>query len=307
MSLTEADLRLIGGSDVAAIVGVDPYKTSLDVFLRIVEGRQQEDTKPLRRGRLMEPVIREMAREEYGLTLLGPRSLRRDFWRVTLDDVARDGDGEEIQEFKSVSPWAAGDYEEGVDALPQQHLCQVQFYMLKTGIPRARITALIGVDDLRSYRVTADAELQGMLVEAVERFHVDHILAKTPPALDGSEAWSTYLGQRYPRDTGATVAATPEAERWVTEYRMACADAEVAGERRDEAKNRLKEFLGEAKRLQGDGWHITWGRVRGREKTDWQAVCAAAGVPDALVKQHTARGAGHRQFRPSWAKEQDNG
>lgn len=303
MSLSEAELRMLGGSDAAAVAGVHPNKTPLDVFRRVVLGHVEPETAVMRRGNLMEPVIREMARVELGLDLLGPRRLRdpkRDFLRASLDDVAKGADSEEVVEYKSVSPWAADSYGTDGDAVPQHHLCQVQFYMGMSGLPRARLIALIGVDDLRQFTLTADAELQGMLFEAVEKFHRDHVLTGRPPPLDGSESCSEWLTSRFPKPKLPAVQATPEAEQWVREYRTALAEAEAAQARRDRAKNALKEFIGEASGASGDGWKIAWSYVNGRKSVDWAAVAAEAGVSREVIEKHTTAKAGYRAFRPSW-------
>lgn len=303
--LAGEELLLPGGSDAAAIAGVHPNKSPLDVYRRVVLGEDSADSAILRRGRLMEPVIREMAREDYGLRLLGPEKLRLRLGRIdaraNLDDRHQGGEGEEVVEFKSVSPFAADGYgEPGTDAVPTAHLCQVQWYLAAKRAPRARLYALIGLDDLREYRIAADLEVQSMLLESVERFWVDHVLPKRPPPIDGSTSCAEWLSERYPEAKGELFQATPEVESWVKEYRAATAQAEAAQERRDLAKNRLKEFIGEARGVVGAGWKINWSNVKGRETTDWAAVAAEAGVSAELIRKHTSRKAGYRAFKASF-------
>lgn len=312
MSLTDEEKKLIGGSDVAALAELSPYKKPIDVFRRIKLGEEDAaQSTAARRGTLMEPVIRELVRQDFGLTLLGPRKLRdpkRPYVRVSLDDVSKEGDVEVVNEFKSVSPYAAGDYGPSEsDVFPEWHLCQLQFYLAETGAPRGRLSALIGVDDLRQYIIKADVDLQGMLFEVVDRFHRDHILTGKPPAVDGSKSFSNYLAKRFPKPKGDMVQAPPEAEELAREFRAASTASDAAKERRDRAKNRLKEIIGENRGLTfANGDRITWGHVNGKPKLDLDALCKKYSITKEALAAHTARGAGHRAFRPSW-KEDDDG
>lgn len=306
MALSEDDVRRIGGSDVAPILGLSEHAGAIDVWRRIVLGERTEENAAMRRGILMEPVIREMVRAEYGLRLLGPRRLRdpkRPYVRCSLDDASDEADTEVPVEYKSVSARAAYKLGDGEDDVPQSWLCQVQFYLAETGAPRARLFALVGVDDLREYVIKADAELQGILFEQVDRFYTDFVKTKTPPPPDASAGYSEYLTARYPSSGAALVRATPEAEAWVQTLRAA--EQEMAKQKAlaDAAKNALKAAIGEAKGLEGDGWRVNWGTVKGRETTDWKSVCAEAHVPAELVAKHTQRRAGYRAWRASWKKE----
>lgn len=317
MSLSDDDKKRVGGSDAAAIAGVHPDKTALDVYRRIIEGHELADSPVLRRGRLMEPVIRTMVSEDFRIQMLGPRRLRssrREYLRANLDDVGLDSNGEEVQEFKSVSPWTAAQYGDGDDECPTQHIVQCQWYMGMSGIPRARLSALIGVDDLRTYRLRADVEIQGMVLESVDRFWKDHVLPQRPPPLDASESTAAWLASRFPKPTGEMKAATAEIEQMVREFKLAQSDADFAAAHRDLIKNQLKELIGDARGIEGDGWRILWSEVKGREYTQWDLVVAdlanmgglAIEQADAVVKARTKRRAPYRTFRPSWAKEKSS-
>jgi len=61
----------VGGSDIAAIVGLDPYKSALDVYLdKVGEAEPVQDNDFMKAGRYMEPVVAEMFQDETGLQLI---------------------------------------------------------------------------------------------------------------------------------------------------------------------------------------------------------------------------------------------
>lgn len=61
----------VGGSDIAAICGHDPYRTPLDVYLdKIGESEPITDNDFMKAGRYLEPVVAEMFQDETGLPLI---------------------------------------------------------------------------------------------------------------------------------------------------------------------------------------------------------------------------------------------
>jgi predicted phage-related endonuclease len=309
MSLTPEELGMLGGSDLSALLGLNPYRSAFDIYRRVVEGVETPDGPLLRRGRLMEPVIRCLATEDLGLKLLGPRKVKdeaRPWLRLSLDDVALAAGGvEQPVEFKSVAFHAASEYgESGTDEVPLPHLLQCQAYIHGLRAPSARLVALIGLDDLREYILRADLELQSMLLEAAERFWVDHVLPKRPPPLDGTEACSTWLAGRFPRNTGTTVPARPEDEHWAHQLAVARVAKDAAEEMERQARNQLVAAIGDADGMASpNGWRISHKLVKGRAKTDWEAVAREANVPPSLIERHTTIGAGYRRFLPAFPKE----
>lgn len=306
--LSDEEKKLIGGSDAAAIAGVHPNKGPHAVWRRIVEGYDEPTGKAARRGTLMEPVIRAMAAEDFGLRFLGPRKLRdpkRPYVRASLDDVHQVELGdEEVAEFKSVGQFAASEYGEGDEDFPMHHHCQVQFYMAKSGLLRARLIALIGTDDLRQYRVSADAEIQGMLMEAVDRFYVDHIKTQRPPPPDASHSCAEWLVSKYPDHQGETmVKADMDAEVWAAALRKARVSLDEASRIEAEARNHLMAAIGSAPGIEGKGWRISYRQSKGRPSLDLEALHAEAKVPQDLIEKHTRR-TPYRVFKPTFSKEQ---
>lgn len=287
--LSDEEKRLIGGSDAAAIAGVHPNKTAISVWRRIVEGVEEPSTPAMRRGNLMEPVIRAMAAEDYGLKLLGPRKLRdpkRSYVRISLDDVNQAEDGEEVTEFKSVSPWAADDYGMGEDECPQHHICQVQRYTHKAKMKRARLFALIGVDDLRHYVIHADIEIQEMLEDAVDRFYVDYVKPQRPPPPDHSEGYAEYLAAKFPQDDGNMLAPSAKFSALSADLRSLKADRKKLEEKEALIRNQLLAELGEASGVEG---LFTYKWTRGRSVVDWDAIAAELKISPALIEKYSRR------------------
>lgn len=193
--LTEEEARMVGGSDVAGILGLSPWSTPLTVYARVKSGKWDAETTPaMRRGTLMEPVVRAMYKADTNSELLGPHSLRHPrltYGRASLDDVAKRAGTRRVVEFKTDGRAGAGEWGDvGTDEIPERYLCQTHWYLgtaLEVGVvdsPEADVAVLLlGVDDSpRVYTVRHDADVYGWLLEQVARFWTNHVVPSKPPA-----------------------------------------------------------------------------------------------------------------------------
>lgn len=330
MPLSPDDARRLGGSDIAALVGLSPWATPLTVYARIVTGEGTPDSPALRRGRLMEPVVREMYRLDEGVELLGPTSLRhpeKDWLRASLDDVGRrPGRGRHAVEFKTGNQRDADKWGPlGSDELPEQYLCQTSWY-LGTGLavgaldePVADVAVLLlGVEETpRVYRVEHDAEVYAWLLEAAERFWRDFVVPRRPPPPSNPAREVESVRRLYKRETEplapfadlapedkSTVLAYAEARRQQKAAEAALADAEV----------RLKLALGwragvDALPPDTGLKRLKWTAAE-QGRTEWKAVAEALAKENgvsretvlSLASQH--RGEPPRALRATEVKEE---
>ena len=164
----------IGGSDVAAILGLSKWKTPLQVYQeKRGEIAPQADNDAMRWGRYLEPVVRQAYADETGREVRVLDELVRhplyEHMIANLDGFVLPTDGPRR---------VFG--EPGSDQIPQPYLLQVQHYMAVTGFVVADVAVLIGGSDFRLYEVPADAELQQMLVDAEAEFWA-RVQAGEPP------------------------------------------------------------------------------------------------------------------------------
>jgi putative phage-type endonuclease len=304
VSLSPADLRKIGGSDVAAILGRDPHKSAVDVWRRIVDGVEPEvdpeKAKLFRRGNLLEPVIRQMAWQDFGLALAGPGrwDCEVPYLRASLDDrhmLDPEDEAFDVVEFKSVSPDAAHQWgQEGTDQVPTNYLLQVQFYLWVTGATKARVIPLIGVDDLRQYFVTANIDLHNLIAEATEEFWHKNVLEKVAPPPDGSDSYSEYLRQRYPTRTGVLIEADDALTQLCADHREARDQADAWDERRKVLAQQIAVRLdgndgAEGYLPTGEKWRVTNRISKGRPSIDWESISLELNLPPDFKEKFSRR------------------
>ncbi len=189
----------LGGSDMAAILGVETYKVgdepknALHVYLeKIGESPPRESTLAMRLGvRFEDGIAQEWAADN------GVKVRRRNLPVISPDHpwmrghvdrmIVGTGEGLEVKA-SSTDGWG----EEGTNDIPINMLPQIHHYL--TALPKAprwRIAALLwnnfGPPALCSYVVERDEEMSGILIRAGERFMQEHVEPRIPPTPTSSD------------------------------------------------------------------------------------------------------------------------
>lgn len=152
----------LGGSDCSAVIGLNPYKTNVDLW-RLKTGRtEQEDIsdKPyVQYGTKAERHLRELFKldyPQYKVDYVENNSFynpKYPFARASLDGWLTDGSGRKgILEIKTTEILSAGQRAKWKDRIPDNYFCQVLFYMAVIeadfAVLKAQIKTVID-DDVR--------------------------------------------------------------------------------------------------------------------------------------------------------------
>jgi len=168
----------IGGSDIAAVLGLSKWRTPLDVYRdKRGEAEPQPENSAMRWGRYLEPVVRQAYADETGREVrMLPDMLRHPeyaFLIANLDGfVAAGQPGTSVDRIFEAKTARSGDGwgEPGSDQIPREYALQVQHYMNVARCVVADVAVLIGGSDFRIYEVPSDPELQAMMMDAAAEF-----------------------------------------------------------------------------------------------------------------------------------------
>lgn len=262
----------LGGSDLAAILGMDRYKAPLAVWHDKL-GTAPEDYKPAfvkraaEAGRRLEPVIAQWFADESGRTILPTRGtlahVDADWMRVNLDsEVIEPGDIEPtaLLECKNRSAYQAAEWGEDADNVPDEPALQSLWGMAVTGYKVAYLAALVGGNDLRWYRIERDEELLGHIVGHAAAWWNTHVIEGVEPAPGGSKADSELLAHLWDVAPGA-IAYVDEGEARILRARRAelFEKAKTVAVELAEVENQMKVLTGEAEVAMAAGWTAwTW-------------------------------------------------
>lgn len=192
----------IGGSDVAAILGISKYKTPYDLYLDKI-GEPDLSSEPTGEaahwGTIMEDVVaneyskrNDVKIQRFNYVI---RSEKYPFAIANIDRAVinseisgrvmmKDGKltTDKILEIKTASEYLKGEWGfDGSDEIPEYYTTQCQWYMGITGVPQCDLAVLIGGNQYKQYTINFDQELFDMMIEAAADFWNNHILAGVPP------------------------------------------------------------------------------------------------------------------------------
>lgn len=303
MALSDAQKKLrlliVGGSEISALLGLSKYGTPITVFgskRADIVTAEAIDNHHTRRGTFLEGGVAAWGAHDFRAELRQVGTLRHPsipHVGCTPDYLATpDGGEEEDWSIKVPGPRAFEEWgDSGTDEVPAHAYAQLQYELITVralfGVERGRILAPVD-GELRVYPVAPDEEFQSLCIEAVARFW-RFVETGTPPPPDASAAYDSYLKRRFPKDVGALMPADEECERWSRLYRDAKEQVALYEKQESLARQYLETAIGEAQGMVGEGWKVSWRQTKGREYTDWDAVCAEANVPPAVIEKHTRR------------------
>jgi putative phage-type endonuclease len=272
--------RFIGGSDVAAILGVSPWKSPFRLYQEKTGAYVEEITlakqRIFDRGHRWEPVVVEMLIDELQdrghdvqIIARNARYLDRDFPYLACElDLELRIDGEEHNaEIKTVHPFAAKDWgEQDTDEIPIYYAAQVMHGLMVKPRRRSIVAALIGVDDLRVHQIERDEEtIAAIRAKEVEFWRRVQERDAPPPETSDDVKWL------YAKDCGIVMEADDDLQAQVTHLAGLKAEAKRIESAAEAAATRIKCAMGHASTLIYQGRKIaSWKSNKESTKTDWQ-------------------------------------
>jgi putative phage-type endonuclease len=304
----------ICGTDIAAIVGCNPWKGRMDVYLeKTGQGEPLPDNDRMYFGRMIEPVIANRYAADHGVSLTEPGFMVHDkhpWWGGTPDryvfglNAGHDADiGLEIKTagLRQADRWG----DPGTDSVPEHYLMQCCWYAPLMHVERMDVAVLIGGQDYREYTIARDHELEAMLVAAGEKFWRDHILKREPPALDASDSTRRYLALKFPVNNGTIIAATPEINEIVAMLKQARSSRDKYEQVEATLQARIEKSIGDNDGIDTSIGRLTWKRSKDSQRLDVKSLQAD---PEAasLVARHMKIVPGTRRFLAprDWGKEE---
>lgn len=288
----------LGGSDMAAVLGVSLYDTPLAVWAqktgRIASEGRLDEASQLKAdlGNHLERPVIELFRQRVGATVIEyPGTLihpELHFLGATPDGI-RDGKrGVQCKVVGARQMYRWGDVQDGPEGVPNEVVIQVHWeaFAIRAKLGKkfevADVPALLGTD-LKNYEVPIDWEMCEMMQVAALQFWRDNVEANVMPLVTEDDDISAI----YPRPKRDELEEpTTKLVTLAQEYDFARAEEKTAKNAKKLAANRLQAEIGEAMGYQGEGVKATWKAKPGN--TSWKDV--AAKYRDLIVRAQTQTG-----------------
>ena len=275
--------RGIGSSDAAAAVGLNPYKSQLELWLEKT-GRDGElpktdtndETSPMYWGTLLEPIVASHYTRRTGNRVRRINAvLQHPTYPWMLANIDREVIGVpdvQILECKTAGINGSLLWRDGV---PEYVQLQVMHQLAVTGKQAADVAVLLGGQELQIHRIERDDELIDKLTTLEEQFW-RFVETDTPPPADGSESADRALRCLYPRDSGRIIDLSEDRTMsalfsdLVNVRQTLARDAEVEAQ----LKQRIQERMGDATRAIFETGEVTWKRSKDSTVLDVSALTA---------------------------------
>lgn len=257
----------IGGSDVAAIMGISKYKSAYALYMEKVGKAAAEDIsdKPaVHWGCVLEPIVGEEykknhpGREVRRVNAIC-RSIERPWAQASLDYEVKDEKlGWGVLEIKTAGLMRAADWENGI---PDYYQTQIAHYLSITGRPFADVAVLIGGQDYREYRYMRDIPYERKLMRAVDDFYHNSIEGgEVPPITDKASDAFTVLNANEPH-TSEMVDYSDDLAPFKT-LLQAREEKDKAEKAYKQAGNEIRKIIGDAKGVNTELGRFTWIRMK---------------------------------------------
>ena len=325
----------ITGTDVAAILGLNPWRNALDVYLeKLGQADEVKANEAMWWGTYLEEG---MARRYTELTNLGRGDLLRGaaiagafpknrvlvFGKGPVAQVlvrhrmypfllaTMDGLVPTMQrglELKTASDHSADEWgEQGTDQVPLHYLTQCAHYMAIAEYPAWDVGALIGAGarisgNLALYQVQRNRTLESEIVDTAVRFWKEHVQKRVPPAIDGSNRWQAYLAKKYAKGTGVVLKATARINELAQQYREAQKRRQQAEADETLVRNQLAAIVRSADKAKGEFGTVGWVRPGPKQVTDWEALARSLKPTPAQIAHHTRTEQDAAYLRGWWRK-----
>ena len=253
----EARRSAIGGSDAAAIIGLNPYSSPYSVWADKT-GRLPEkpDNEAMRQGRDLEEYVACRWREETGKKTHRVNAIlyNKDipFAHANVDRwVSGENAGLECKttSIMNLKKFKGGEY-------PENYYVQCVHYMAVTGADRWYLAVLVLNKGFYHFVIERDEEEISSLLQQESAFW-EHVKTDTPPAVDGAPATGDALKIVYRDTSGESIELFGRDELFRRYEELTAQKSEVDAEI-EKIKQQLMSDLGEAEAGNCGSWSVSW-------------------------------------------------
>lgn len=285
--------RGIGGSDAAAILGMNPFSSALAVWAdkTSTDCPQEQENEAIWLGNVLEDHVARRYAQESGLQIVRCNQvLQHPEHPFMLANIDRRVKGKRIGvEIKTTNMLTKTDFNGG--EINPWYYVQCQHYLAVTGWDKWILVVLVIGRGMFSFEIDRNEDDIAALIESERRFWVENVQAQTPPPADGSESAGKILMGRFPESNGQKITLSCDAD--VDEYAALDEQIKRLEKQRDLHKQRIMESMGDAERGEASRFMVTWKTAAGRTTVDAKQL--AADLPE-VFRRYSKTSAPSRRF-----------
>lgn len=300
----------IGGSDIAAVMGMSRWKTPLKLWCEKTQKLPLPDlsnVEAVELGTDLEEFVAQKFSQKTGKAVRrSPKLYQHPDYPYMVAHVDRLVTGtDELLECKTASFFKKDEWEN--EEIPQEYILQVMWYLGITGRKIGHIAVLIGGQSFKYKQIEFDSELFNTMVETAKDFW-EKVQTQTPPNVmaDDDETLKDLYGQHnevyielFPEDerTAESVIALEDKIAYLQELKLHIKEMEAE---KKEIETTLKDIIKDNIGIKSPKYVVSW---KSQTKTDFDKVSFRESHPDLYKEYETV--SSFRVMRISKNKEME--
>ena len=277
----------IGGSDIAAVMGMSRFKTRLQLWAEKtgkVPMPDLSDKEAVDWGKKLEALVAQEFSERTGLKVR--RDLRtfehKDYPFMKAHIDRRITGSDELLECKTTSAYNLKEWES--DEVPAEYILQVQWYLGILGMRTGYIACLIGGNKFMHKEIQFNQFLfDTMVLEALTFWRmVENDQQPEATAEDNSS-----IVELYPSNNSNLIEATSDIDTAIARRQELDMHIKELGKQKDEIEAKLKVVIGENDGIYTENYQATW-KTQATKRLDSQAL-KDAGIYEQYLKESVSR------------------
>lgn len=261
----------LGGSDMAAVLGLSPWRSPIDVWLdKTSDTVEEKESEPMYWGNVLEEVVAQEFAKRSGYKVRNNNfTLQSEEYPYLLANIDREIVGIDAGlECKTANAFKANEWDG--DNVPDAYYIQCQHYMAVTGKASWWIAALIGGNTFVYKEIKRNDEVIQAIIDTGAAFW-ELVESKTMPTPDDTKQCENTLKKLYQKSNGQSVELPANYGNMIIDYLEIKNQLSELETKKRGIENVMKDFLKDNERATYGEHFVSWKSTKVRETFDAKA------------------------------------
>ncbi|MDU3930326.1 MAG: YqaJ viral recombinase family protein [Veillonella sp.] len=261
----------LGGSDMAAVLGLSPWRSPIDVWLdKTSDAVEEKESEPMYWGNVLEEVVAQEFAKRSGYKVRNNNfTLQSEEYPYLLANIDREIVGLDAGlECKTANAFKANEWDG--DNVPDAYYIQCQHYMAVTGKSSWWIACLVGGNTFYYKEIKRNEEVIAAIIDTGAAFW-ELVKNKTMPAPDDTKQCENALKKLYQKSNGQSVELPANYGNMIIDYLEIKNQLSELEAKKRGIENVMKDFLKDNEKATYGEHFVSWKSTKPRETFDTKA------------------------------------
>lgn len=261
----------LGGSDMAAVLGLSPWRSPIDVWLdKTSDAVEEKESEPMYWGNVLEEVVAQEFAKRSGYKVRNNNfTLQSEEYPYLLANIDREIVGLDAGlECKTANAFKANEWDG--DNVPDAYYIQCQHYMAVTGKSSWWIACLVGGNTFYYKEIKRNEEVIAAIIDTGAAFW-ELVKNKTMPAPDDTKQCENALKKLYQKSNGQSVELPANYGNMIIDYLEIKNQLSELEAKKRGIENVMKDFLKDNEKATYGEHFVSWKSTKPRETFDAKA------------------------------------